>query len=537
MFTLVSVVDVTSRRALENKAEHVVERDLTVERLIAELSFKFINLPPEEVGAAIHDAVRQIGEALDVDRCTICCNFGEKSTLLIPIGWHRQGQGPAPTITSAPERFPWVIDTLAGGQVVAFSSTEDVPSPADRAGYRSYGILSAVTVPLFVGGRTVGAIGFNMCREERAWDAATLRAIATAFSSLLARRSKATKRCVTPSPNWNRFATGGPENAYLRREVRERPFDGAVVGRSPAILRVLDQVRRWPRIRRCCYSARPAPARSWPRTSTTQRASWRVMVRVNCAAIPATLMESELFGREKGAFTGALARQIGRFELADHSTIFLDEIGTAAEVQVKLLRVLEERQIERLGNPKAIRVERRDQSPHTAISSSGSRGARFARTCSTGSTSFRSRCRRCASAPKTSPSWSGASSTSSPRCSASGSTDSARQHGRPAALCLAGQHPRAAQCRGARDDRGDRPRADGLRCRPPVAPAAKAASSCVDVEKEHIRTGAGEAPIGAYGGRRSRRAARSETDHARNPHGETWAQAIEAGEQRARPPC
>jgi transcriptional regulator with GAF, ATPase, and Fis domain len=82
------------------------------------------------------------------------------------------------------------------------------------------------------------------------------------------------------------------------------------------------------------------------------------MVRVNCAAIPATLIESELFGRERGAFTGALARQIGRFELADHSTIFLDEIGDLpAEVQVKLLRVLEERQIERLGSPKGIPVD------------------------------------------------------------------------------------------------------------------------------------------------------------------------------------
>ncbi len=82
------------------------------------------------------------------------------------------------------------------------------------------------------------------------------------------------------------------------------------------------------------------------------------MVRVNCSAIPSTLLESELFGREKGAFTGALARQVGRFELADRSTIFLDEIGDLpADVQVKLLRVLEERQIERLGSPKGIRVD------------------------------------------------------------------------------------------------------------------------------------------------------------------------------------
>jgi transcriptional regulator with GAF, ATPase, and Fis domain len=84
----------------------------------------------------------------------------------------------------------------------------------------------------------------------------------------------------------------------------------------------------------------------------------RPMVCVNCSAIPATLIESELFGREKGAFTGAIARQIGRFELADHSTIFLDEIGDLPpEVQVKLLRVLEERQIERLGSPKEVPVD------------------------------------------------------------------------------------------------------------------------------------------------------------------------------------
>ena len=84
----------------------------------------------------------------------------------------------------------------------------------------------------------------------------------------------------------------------------------------------------------------------------------RVMVRINCAAIPSTLIESELFGREKGAFTGALARQIGRFELADHSTIFLDEIGDLpVDTQVKLLRVLEERQIERLGSPKSVGVD------------------------------------------------------------------------------------------------------------------------------------------------------------------------------------
>ena len=84
----------------------------------------------------------------------------------------------------------------------------------------------------------------------------------------------------------------------------------------------------------------------------------RQMVRVSCAAIPAALIESELFGRERGAYTGALSRQIGRFEAANGSTLFLDEIGDLpAETQVKLLRVLQERVIERLGSTTTIKVD------------------------------------------------------------------------------------------------------------------------------------------------------------------------------------
>ena len=82
-----------------------------------------------------------------------------------------------------------------------------------------------------------------------------------------------------------------------------------------------------------------------------------VMVKVNCAALPSGLVESELFGREKGAFTGALARQVGRFEVADGSTLFLDEVGELPpDVQVKLLRVLQEGEFERLGSPRTIKV-------------------------------------------------------------------------------------------------------------------------------------------------------------------------------------
>src|SRR5262249_35863539 len=84
----------------------------------------------------------------------------------------------------------------------------------------------------------------------------------------------------------------------------------------------------------------------------------RTLVRVNCAAIPTGLLESELFGHERGAFTGAIERRIGRFELADGGTIFLDEVGDVPlELQAKLLRVLQEHEFERLGSSRTIRVD------------------------------------------------------------------------------------------------------------------------------------------------------------------------------------
>jgi formate hydrogenlyase transcriptional activator len=188
-----------------------------------------------------------------------------------------------------------------------------------------------------------------------------MRAIATAFGSLLARAESdgAVRQAIFGLEKVrDRLHV---ENAYLRREIRERHARGAVVGQSPAILRVLEQVRQ--------VGATDSSVLLLGETGTGKELlathlhelsarHGRTMVRVSCSAIPATLIESELFGREKGAFTGALARQVGRFELADHSTIFLDEIGDLpTEVQVKLLRVIEEREIERLGSPKPIHVD------------------------------------------------------------------------------------------------------------------------------------------------------------------------------------
>ena len=151
------------------------------------------------------------------------------------------------------------------------------------------------------------------------------------------------------------------ENPYLREETPLKYSRGAVVGNSAAIGVVLKNAEQVA----CTDSAVLLLGETGTGkeliANTIHELSRRrsyPMVKTNCSALPEALIESELFGREKGAFTGALARQIGRFELADRYTIFLDEIGELPlELQPKLLRVLQEGEFERLGSPQAMRVD------------------------------------------------------------------------------------------------------------------------------------------------------------------------------------
>jgi PAS domain S-box-containing protein len=151
------------------------------------------------------------------------------------------------------------------------------------------------------------------------------------------------------------------ENIHLKHEIKLAGNHHEVVGQSQAILKVLMKSEQ--------VSATDATVLLLGETGTgkeliarsihrdSKRRALR-MVNVNCAALPASLVENELFGRERGAYTGALTREVGRFELADRSTIFLDEIGELPlELQAKLLRVLQEGEFERLGSSKTIHVD------------------------------------------------------------------------------------------------------------------------------------------------------------------------------------
>jgi DNA-binding NtrC family response regulator len=150
------------------------------------------------------------------------------------------------------------------------------------------------------------------------------------------------------------------ENIYLRKEIEVKHKYEEIIGNSEPLRNILSSAEQVASTGSTVLilgetgSGKELLARAIHNLSPRKD---RQMVTLNCAALPATLLESELFGREKGAYTGAMTRQIGRFEIADGSTLFLDEIGEMAfEVQAKLLRVLQVGQFERLGNPETIRV-------------------------------------------------------------------------------------------------------------------------------------------------------------------------------------
>lgn len=219
----------------------------------------------------------------------------------------------------------------------------------------SKGYRSVCAVPLIAAGRVLGTLNVASRREDVEPDEVALLgqvagqiAIALDNAAAYSRIAELNARLVE-------------EKLYLQDEIRTNYFLEDIVGRSSAIAAVLRQVETVApsdaSVLICgeTGTGKELIARAIHKLSSRRQ---NAFVKVNCAAIPTGLLESELFGHEKGAFTGAIAQRMGRFELAHRGTIFLDEVGDIPlELQPKLLRVLQEREFERLGSSRTIRVD------------------------------------------------------------------------------------------------------------------------------------------------------------------------------------
>ncbi len=241
--------------------------------------------------------------------------------------------------------------------VLDHAGMEAYDSPTSRL-LRDEGVRSVISMPLITHDRALGTLSLASLRDAafQQGDVDLLvqvaGQVAIAVENALAFQEIAELR--------NKLAQ---EKLYLEDEIRSEMNFEEIVGDSPSLRAVLKQVETVAPtdsavlIQGETGTGKELIARAIHNLSPRRE---RTFVKVNCAAIPAGLLESELFGHERGAFTGAIAQRIGRFELAHGGTIFLDEVGDIPlELQPKLLRVLQEQEFERLGSVRTIRADAR----------------------------------------------------------------------------------------------------------------------------------------------------------------------------------
>jgi formate hydrogenlyase transcriptional activator len=356
-------IDITERK----QAEQLLEERLRFETLLAETSGRFVNLPADQIDGEIEGVQRRICELLDLDRSTLWQAFEqEPGTLLLTHLHHPSESLSPPERMNGVEFFPWITQTVLGGEAVVISKMSDIPPEAgrDRESLLAYGTKSDVVVPLSVGeGPVLGMLTFAVMREERSWPETVVKGfklIAQVFANALARKraDEQIKKHVTEIEELKQRLER--ENLYLLEEVKLLVEHTDIVGQSAAMKKILSQAEQVAQTDSTVLllgetgTGKELLARAIHSMSSRKD---RPLVTVNCASLPPTLIESELFGREKGAYTGALTKMIGRFEIADGSTLFLDEIGELPlDLQSKLLRVLEKGNFERLGSTKPLYV-------------------------------------------------------------------------------------------------------------------------------------------------------------------------------------
>src|SRR5450631_2508161 len=348
------------------QTEVSAEELASFERMLVDLSARLANVSADRVETEIQLAQVTLQQFLGFDRSTFA-EFQDDGSLNILSSTAVKGAEPTP-LGPLPSQLSWFIARLrAGKPFVVQDAAHDIPPEAtgEAEYFKRTGLRSHFSIPLSVGGRIIGAFGFASFSQTRTWPEeliARIRLVGEMFAHAIARKREQEKLLAAMAEIRLLKDRLERENSYLKQAVQIRPPQG-LTSRSSRFLSVVEEIKHVALTSSTVLllgetgSGKEVLAQAIHDASTRKD---RPMIKVNCAALPASLIESELFGREKGAFTGALARQPGRFEIADGSTIFLDEVGELPlELQPKLLRVLQEGEFERLGSTKTIRVDAR----------------------------------------------------------------------------------------------------------------------------------------------------------------------------------
>jgi len=341
-------------------ATHALERsaDTGFEALLADVAAGFVSAAAEEVDARIETALEELVLWLELDRSTLAQLDAVDGVVRVTHTWARPGVTRTPPMI-VDRGFPWGMKRLLDGEPVVFSRLDELPPDAatDRQTFSEIGPRSMAAFPLAVAGKLVGIVAFGTLTRETDWPPTVLqrlRLVAEIFASALERKRNDLQLREALAQVERLKDRLEAENMALRENIEELAGPDEIVGMSHAMGRVLRQIDRVaPTDSTVLLMGETGTGKELLARAIHRRSRRRDenLVLVNCAALPPSLIESELFGHEKGAFTGALARKLGRFELADGGTIFLDEVAELPpDLQAKLLRVLQEGEFERVGS-------------------------------------------------------------------------------------------------------------------------------------------------------------------------------------------
>ena len=364
MGTKVCVLAVIRDLSERKKLQDTLREQLEFKALIADLSSTLINVPSGNVDAQINQSLKRVVEFLGLDNLALY-EFSDDGQTLNPTYSH-DPVGPPPPLDLA-NRFPWYASKLRAGETVVLARLPDdlpVEAVAERQFCQEARLRSHAAIPLTVAGLNLCVLAPAMFRTERSWPAEIvqgLRVVGEVFANALARK-RADQRFQSAFVETLRLKERlEAEVTYLQKEGRVGSTFDAIIGQSDELKRLLFRVQQVAPGNTTVLILGETGTGKGLVAAAIHNLSPRKenpLITVNCASLPSNLIESELFGREKGAFTGAQAKQLGRFEVADHSTIFLDEIGELPlELQAKLLRVVQDGEFERLGSSKTVKVD------------------------------------------------------------------------------------------------------------------------------------------------------------------------------------